>query len=299
MKRKRKYRNIISRITTLQLALPDEVSDLTDIDLFIDLTQGRGTTLFLGQYSKRGILFIFEKLGILTQLKKMGLTNISVEIDTSRSFRHLVRLIHTEQRQKLLISEVVIRRASFFLPEEIKHLMEKKQFDILMIEWILLQNPLDKFSRNKPQLPGQEYPGLSMSSETFEIFYWIGRRTRADGILVVPNFLHSAYIYSRDFFFVNPLYQAIGQSIRQNLIRSEGLAQVAWAGHERKIYNRKNNSFLIWEPSEMILPVSRSMNDYFFSTYYRSLVSKFQNDYDFVIEKGYKKQFSKEWKVNH
>ena len=168
-----------------------------------------------------------------------------------------------------------------------------------MIEWILLQNPLDKFSRNKPQLPGQEYPGLSMSSETFEIFYWIGRRTRADGILVVPNFLHSAYIYSRDFFFVNPLYQAIGQSIRQNLIRSEGLAQVAWAGHERKIYNRKNNSFLIWEPSEMILPVSRSMNDYFFSPYYRSLVSKFQSDYDFVIEKGYRKQFSKEWKANH
>jgi len=297
VRRKRKYRNIISRITTLQLAQPDEINDFTDVDIFTDLTQGRGTSLFLGQYSKRGILFILGKLGILYLLKKKGLTNISVEIDTSRPFQHLLRLIHTIRNQKYLISEIVMRRATFSLPEEIKGLMEKKLYDILIIEWILLQNPIDLFSRQRPQLPGQQYPGLNMTSEAFEILYWIGRRTRGDGVLVVPNYLHSAHIYTRDFFFVNPRYQALITAIQQNLLKQKRLDQVAWAGDEEKIFNRKNNSYLKWKPSEMILPVSRSMNDYFYSTYYRSQVSKFQNDFDFVLDKDYKKHFTKDWRA--
>ncbi|MEE9165871.1 MAG: hypothetical protein V3U24_00195 [Candidatus Neomarinimicrobiota bacterium] len=266
-----------------------------DVDLFTNLAHGRGTFLFLGQYSGRGILSALDKLGILAQLRQRGLYNISVEVDTSRPFQHLLRFFHTETGEEHLICEVVVRRAFFSLPEGIRLGKSTKPYDILIVEWLLLQNPLGKFTKDRPQLPGQEFPGLGLSSETFEILYWISRRLKTDGVLIVPNYLHSAIMYSREFLFVDPHGEAMLKKIKRGLLKTTDLTQVTWACHEEKILEQGKNRYLKWQPSEMILPVSKTMNDYFYSMYYRSQISMHMSDFDFSVEKGYEKRFTSQW----
>lgn len=115
MKPRRKYRDIVKHISTLQLTQPDDVEEMTDEDLFRDLTQPRGSSLFLGTYSSRGILYALKKLGILDQFKARGLDNISVETDTSKPFRHRLRLYHREPGRDFLLVEAVLKRGGVFL----------------------------------------------------------------------------------------------------------------------------------------------------------------------------------------
>lgn len=83
----------------------------------------------------------------------------------------------------------------------------------------------------------------------------------------------------------------------KDLLKEKNFAQVAWAAHEGKIVDRKKKDYLKWEPSGIILPVSKSMNDYFYSTFYRSSVSEYRSEFDFVMEEGYEKQFTNQWRA--
>ncbi|MFQ6676016.1 MAG: hypothetical protein ACE5LH_06680 [Fidelibacterota bacterium] len=284
MKRRgRKYRDIVRHITTLQLIEPDDVEQMTDEDLFSDLTEGRGSSLFLGSYSRRGILFALRQLGILEHLAAQDLDDISAHVDTSDPFRHRLRLVHRENGQDYLVVETVLRRGTFTFPETVTVPLSRKRYDILVVEWLLLQNPLKTFNRDRPRLPGQDHPGLGLAREANEILYWVGRRAGADGVLIVPNYLHTAYFYSHDFHFVDPRFQAMIEEVTRLLFQKFPLATVAWACEKGEILNRRDSTVLTWTPSEMILPVSRALQGYFYSNLYRTRVSELKGDFDFVL----------------
>ncbi|MFQ6616528.1 MAG: hypothetical protein ACE5HZ_07135 [Fidelibacterota bacterium] len=283
MKRRRKYRDIIKHISTLQMTQPDREGEMTGEDIFADLTQGRGSSLFLGTYSRRGILFALKKLGILAELEARGLDNISVEIDTSEPFRHRLRLCHREAGTEYLVVEAVLRRGTFSFPDSITVPLSRQRYDILVVEWLLLQNPLRPFTEERPRLPGQDHPGLGLMEETGEILYWVGRRARADGVLMVPKYLHAAYVYSQDFLFVSPRFQALMERADRQLFRKYPMARVAWAIEEGAVFNRRDASTLTWTPSEMILPVSKALQGYFYSNAYRTQVGRSKQEFDFAL----------------
>jgi hypothetical protein len=294
MKRRRRYRNIVSHITTLELIQSDDSGLLMNGDLFSDLTGGRGTDLFLGQYSKKGIMFALEKLGLLARVKRKGLDNLSVFMDTSRPFQHLFRLHHNEDGKHHLVAELVMRRGTF-TPPEIKS-TTGNSWDILVVEWLMLQNPLASFSSRSPQLPHQNCPGLGLAQEALEIFFWMGRRARCDGVLIIPNSVASAMIYSGEFAFADPCRQGMMKSI-QKLCKQHSLAQVAWAWKEGKIVGKKEGKMDKWIPAEMLLPTSRSTKKYFRSRSYRGRVKKKEPVTKLQIEPGYKKRFTSHWQA--
>lgn len=262
-----------------------------------DLDSHRTTSLFLGQYSKKGILFAFERLGLLQELTRIGLHRISIKIDTTDPFRHFLRIYHYDASESQLITEVVTRKGTFSLPKETKYKKAKSIYHILIIEWLLMQNPKGVFTKERPHLPNQEFPGLYISSAVLEIFYWMGRRMKSDGVLIVPNTLYTGMIYSKEFHFVDAKYEALMLRIKKNLLKKKNFAQVAWASEEGKVIYHHNNKQFTWKPKEMILPVSRAMNDYFFSRFYRTGVLRHFMKTKLYIEQGYRKQFDEEWKA--
>lgn len=262
-----------------------------------DLDSHRTTSLFLGQYSKKGILFAFERLGLLQELTRIGLHRISIKIDTTDPFRHFLRIYHYDASESQLITEVVTRKGTFSLPKETKYKKAKNIYHILIIEWLLMQNPKGVFTKERPHLPNQEFPGLYLSSAVLEIFYWMGRRMKSDGVLIVPNTLYTGMIYSKEFHFVDAKYEALMLRIKKNLLKKKNFAQVAWASEEGKVIYQNNNKQFTWKPKEMILPVSRAMNDYFFSRFYRTGVLRHFMKTKLYIEQGYRKQFDEEWKA--
>jgi len=296
MARRWKYRNILRHISSLELIQPDNDNRLTDEDFYLDLSANRGTSLFLGQYSRRGSMFVLERLGLFSYMAELGLDNPAVHIDTSQPFRHLFRLMHADENRELLITEAVMREGTFKFSRGKDRQKSKEIFSILALEWLLMQNPLGTFTYRRPQLPSQEYPGLGLAREAFEIFYWLARRRKVDGVLIIPDSLHTAIIYSREFLFPDPQYQAMILQVRQTLLRRRNLAQVSWACQEQKITNVVYGSTFKWEPSEMLLPVSKRLHDYFYSRRYRRNVTRQRDKYRFEIERGYQKQFTPDWR---
>ena len=59
---------------------------------------------------------------------------------------------------------------------------------MLSIEWLLLQDPTKTFSKSKPQLPGQEHPGLGMLRELLEMLYQACLRLELDGLIMQTMF---------------------------------------------------------------------------------------------------------------
>lgn len=121
--------------------------------------------------------------------------------------------------------------------EGIKHLrgyFGQKRLQMLVIEWLRLQNPRQSFGERMP-LPGQMHPGLGLGSEIDSVLVGLATDSHRDGILNLPEHWYNAYMYtksSKPYKFMNPAFQGFFQSICDALeddIRARGLPTVAWA----------------------------------------------------------------------
>lgn len=293
--RPKKYRNLVKHIQRDLLFQESGSFSLTQEDLFNDLTTSHGTSRFMGVFSTRGIKFILRKFGYFDHLKRVGLPKPIITLDTNDPFKHRIQVSHQIEGNNFLSGELVMRRSTFKTPS----LGEKKYppADLLLIEWFLLQNPLKKFSRRRPQLPGQDFPGLGISSIIFETFYWMAKRLGADGVVLVPNYLHTGLFYGRRFMFINPKRQGTLFVIDKIRNIKYSLNQLSWACAEGQLIDRKTDSVFIWKPAPMILPVSKLAREYFGSEIYINKAKSSQKKLDLRINKGYKKLYNSNWKA--
>ena len=293
--RPKKYRNLVKHIQRDLIFQDSESLSITQEELFNDLTTSRGTSRFLGVFSTRGIEFTLRKFGYFDHLKPVGLAEPIINLDTDDSYKHRIQVNHPIGEGLLLSGEIIMRRSTFESPP----LGDKKYppADLLVIEWFLLQNPLKKFSRRRPQLPGQDYSGLGISKIIFEIFYWMAKRLGADGVVLVPNYLHTGIFYGRRFLFINPKRQGTLFAIDKTRNIKYSLNQLSWACTEGHLINRKTDSAFIWKPAPMILPVSKLAREYFGSEIYTNKVKSHQKKVDLRINKRYKKLFNSNWRA--
>lgn len=285
--RPKKYRDLVKHIQRDLVFQDSESFSLTQEDLFNDLTTSRGTSRFLGVFSTRGIEFTLRRFGYFEQLKKAGLPEPIINLDTSDPYKHRVQVSHRIGERVYLSGELVMRRSTFKSPP----LGDKKYppADLLVIEWFLLQNPLKKFTRRRPQLPGQDYPGLGISSIIFEIFYWMAKRLKADGVVLVPNYLHTGIFYGRRFMFSNPNKQGTLFAIDKLLKTKHSLYQLSWACAEGQLIDKITDSVFIWKPAPMVLPVSKLAREYLGSDIFLNKARSAQKKLDLKINRGYKK----------
>ncbi len=293
--RPKKYRNLVKHIQRDLVFQESESLALTQEDLFNDLTISRGTSRFLGIFSTRGIEFTLRKFGYFDHLKHVGLPKPIINLDTSDSYKHRIQVSHQIGEKIRLSGEIVMRRSTFKTPT-----LDGKNYppaDLLVIEWFLLQNPLKKFSRRRPQLPGQDFSGLGISNIIFEIFFWMAKRLKADGVVLVPNYLHTGIFYGRRFLFINPARQGALFAIDKIRNVRYPLNQLSWACAEGQLIDKRTDSVFIWKPAPMILPVSKLAREYFGSDIYISKTKSSQKKLDLKINKGYKKLFNSNWEA--
>ena len=293
--RPKKYRNLVKHIQRDLLFQESGSFLLTQEDMFNDLTISRGTSRFMSVFSTRGIEFILRKFEYFNHLKHIGLPKPIINLDTSDSYKHRIQITHQIGKKMRLSGELVMRRSTFKTPT--LDVIKYPPADLLVIEWFLLQNPLKKFSRRRPQLPGQDFSGLGISSIIFEIFYWMAKRLGTDGVVLVPNYLHTGIFYGRRFMFINPKRQGTLFAIDKIRNTKYSLNQLSWACAEGQLINRKTDSAFIWKPAPMILPVSKLAREYFGSEIYTNRVKSHQKIVDLRINKGYKKLFNSNWKA--
>ncbi len=285
-KYRKEYRKIAKRLT-----LADIQGGVNDDQLSLDnlVSDGRvnsSSNFLMGVFSEKGILRVLEAFGFLKLLAKIGLKNICMQLDSSDPHCHRLYLFHDKPLTEKKICELVLKQGPIHFQEGILSNFPERDPVLLQIEWLLLQNPAIEFSARRPRLPGQSYPGLGLGDRLMELLIIMTRRLALEGMVAKPNYYHTAYIFARDFVFVNPVHQAILRRINQDLLSKYSFYTAAWASYYDCIINTVDNQIFTWEPGYLILPLTKDYIRYFRSKEYLKEVEVHIPEFRFRIDKA-------------
>jgi len=231
---------------------------------------------FLDFYTKNGIKLALKKYGMVNKLREKGFNYIDVKIGKREDGSDYLVIFEPPFKKDRFIAELVVRKTSF-----------KDIFPVLKIEWLCLQNIHGNFSKEKPRLPGQNFPGLGLGKEALQLIMLMGIRLKFHALLNSPQYFHNAYIYSVAFYFDNP--RDFGRlKALERLMKEEGLtlSQFAWAMEEGRVYKKGEKKPYKWEPAIQILPLRTYLENRYGTEDYWHIVKKYSERYEFFLKKG-------------
>ena len=280
----KKYWQIAKRLTTAQLQKEtDDKVSLDEGDLFNINIGKRGHSYFLGYYSEEGLKLALEKYGIVEELAKRGFTNLVYRMDTSDPYVHRLTIYDGKSHPRHMLIESVLKRERKKLQLPFEHKMNGYTFEALSIEWMCMQNPRASFSKEHPQLPGQNYPGLGMASKAVIILMLIAWRLRLAGLINTPDHYHNAYIYSRIFYYLDPEMQARLTALSRDMKKYD-LVKVAWALEWGAVIDENSGKPALWQAAPQVVPLDEKLKAFFNSSSYNKYVKEQSKKYRFRLD---------------
>lgn len=284
-KRSKKLRLISRRLTTHQLRrLQENKLTFSYDDLLGESPVQRSSPYFLGYYSPDGIKYALEKYGFYRELKKRGYDNVLTAIDTQDPYKQRIAVYWERKDQEHLLGELVVKRKHVTVYTPFPSLIHGRNFEVVAVEWLCMQNPRGQFPPDKPRLPGQRYPGLGMGDMVMEMLILMSARLRTAGLLNVPEHFHNAQMYSPQFRYLDPLYEAKRQAIERDLLSRYPIATVSWAIDLNCV--TENDKPFEWFVAEQIIPLDRDLKDYFRSREYRRYVETSSGKYRYRLDEA-------------
>lgn len=181
------FERIARRLTALELRArtADEDEDLLD-------PASRTSGDFVHAYSEEGIRHIINEYGLRERLAAQGLADVVVRITQDDPFRHRLTLTLPEPVAGVRdVMDLRLHLCTLGLPGD------RDPFDVVVVDWLLMQNPRRLFSAERPRLPGQVFPGTGMGRAVGQLLALLCRRIGRAGLLIVPEHFHLAELYSK------------------------------------------------------------------------------------------------------
>ncbi|MFZ5470529.1 MAG: histone deacetylase, partial [Myxococcota bacterium] len=195
----------------------------------------------LGFYTSEGLEFAFYRYGILPHLHRLGYDRLHVELDEVSGGGRVRVMGFSDGKDQVLMEAV----------------LEKKQLagsTVLFVNWLSLRNPRARFSDKRPQLPGQEVPGLGLARETAELLGLMARRLVLDGVAFRPAWFHIAYAGRYRARFVDPARQGRFEALMRDL-KHLSLLKATTAVAQGRV--RLDGKPYQWEADDMVYWLSR------------------------------------------
>jgi hypothetical protein len=254
-------------------------------EIFSELHDKQGSSLFLGRYSLAEVVAVLNKKGFLKEARKRFLWPLAYELDSSEAPLQRLRIFLRRPAPENLIVDVKLRECEF-APKApaVDGLPPLLPLKALAFEWLTLQNPLDTFGEPFTPLPGQTRPGLRMRSRIMGLFVYLARLTRKDCLMAFPAYFHNAVLFSRYFRFWNPRKEAEVLAIRR-AFNHMPFRQLAWAVHLNCL-RRADGRVYEWAAEEQIYPLTRPPKEYFDSRRYREVVKTVQKSAVFTLDRA-------------
>ncbi len=289
----RRYQRIAKLLTTAELQAPNSSEALlSEKDLFELNIGARSDGLFLGFYSKKGIINAFRRYSIIKSLNALGFNDLIFEINTNDPYIHRLVIYDGKKASNRLLIEAVLRRQTIEIQMPFQTGLNGRQYETLAIEWLCMQNPKKSFTKKRPQLPGQLFPGLGMASKAVEILLITAWRLHLAGLLNTPDHFHNAYLYSRIFYYLNPDHQAWFEALKRDL-KNYPLHVISWAIEWNLVIDKKRSKPLEWIAGQQIVPLNRDLKNLFTSKEYRHYVQQKSKTFQFSLDYEKYKQIAK------
>ncbi len=236
-----RYRRISSKMSGSLLG----DGELTERDIEADLHIVRKPERFLGAYAAHGIEYALLEFGILDLLEGLGYRDIAVTVCArGRGENFSVTGVASGARH-LLIDCVASRQLVGGMPQ-------------LFIEWLTLRHPIATFGPTRPQLPGQEVPGLGILQEVAGLLLHFAERLKLAGVVFRPASYHVAVIASSRFHFVDSARQGRFEALQRDSAHL-ALGEVSRALDENRV--TLNGNPYRWEADEMVFSETALHND--------------------------------------
>jgi acetoin utilization deacetylase AcuC-like enzyme len=212
---------------------------LTEADVAEALGLPRtGPPRLLSFYTAEGLEFALEKYRILPLVRRLGFEALHVVIDRAGSCdrgRLLGKDSTTGAEVTLVELEVERRKVG--------------SGTFLFVNWLSLRNPRSRFSSTRPQLPGQEVPGLGLAKEMTHLLTLIAARLLLDGVAFRPSWFHMAWAARHSARFVDPGRQGRFEALCRD-VRGIPLLEATRAMADGRV--RLNGAPYAWEADEMV-----------------------------------------------
>jgi hypothetical protein len=222
---------------------------LTEEDLVGVLPEAPKRTRFLSHFSEHGVELLLERLGLLDQFRLRGFRHPTVELDFSGSVGDTLRVWSEPDRRELLMELRVNRNTRVV-----------RGCEVLVIEWLLLQNPRAHFGPYRRPLPGQKHPGMGLLKEVFGWLVVVAEVLELDGIYYVPSSYHVAIQSRRRVYFLDPRHEAWMQALDE-LFAGVPLAEASTTIADDRVVDEASGHRLKWEGYPMVLPVSDRLRE--------------------------------------
>ena len=237
-------------------------------DIFPEINLSLHVQKLFNYYTRGHIEFQMNKLGIYHKLKKKGHHDLWIELFDRPGNQNMIRLKSEVNQIIYTLIESVVEIVNYKIP------WLDDKLKLLNVEWLLAQNPLEPFTLQRPQLPGQDHPGLGISDEILSIFVEACNRFKLDGVIHCPSHYHVAVKAMRHFHYPDPQDDAIFAAVRGALDKYS-LKEASLIMAKGLLVDSKQQVISI-NHKKLIYPVSSKLENYFQSEdYQHSFNSKF------------------------
>jgi len=236
--------------------------ELTDDELLDELRKAPKQDLYLGRYTEADVKEILARHGIINKLNGMGFDNIHVEIRTDEVYTHRLYVYYDQKDYDHILIELRLREGVFRPREQFVPELVIGPLPMIMVDWLMLQNPKKEFSDRRPALREQRHPGLGLLNTLIPIIVETARETGRAGILDTPEHYHGALFYSRFYRFFNPDVEGRFLAMQRDLAAIP-LHTISQGIYHDCLKNTSTGQYEKWGPGEQILPVSAELTGYF------------------------------------
>lgn len=215
---------------------------LTDADVAEALGLPRaGPRKLMHYYTAEGLEYALERYRLLPVVRRLGFENLHIAIDKVGGYDR-VRLLGRDKRTGADVTLIDLE-------------VERKQLAdgvYLFVNWLSLRNPRAQFSAMRPQLPGQEVPGLGLAREMTQLLGLMAKRLMLDGVAFRPSWYHMAWAARHNAHFIDARRQGRFEALMRDLATLSLLdaTRAVAEGHVRL-----NGAPYAWEPDEMVYRV--------------------------------------------
>ena len=221
---------------------------LTEEDLAGILPGAPRETRFLRYLSRHGVELVLERFGVFDQLRLRGFEHPALDLELEHSLGQTLRIWGGPEKTELLV-ELRVNRTQHAIPG----------LEVVVIEWLLLQNPRAEFGPYRRPLPGQQHPGLGMLAQILGWLVVLCERQGLDGIVYSASHFHIAAQSRRLVRFLDPAQEAEFRAFAGAL---EGLqlTEASRAVDEGRVVDGDGAPHR-WPACTVVLPVSARLKE--------------------------------------
>lgn len=219
-----------------QGALTDALINEEDIADQLGIHTSRRRS-FLGFYSTAGIEHGLFEYGLLPHIERLGYSDLRIALDATPQGDRCRLFGRSSDGAEHVLLELVL---------EIRRIGDER---LLFVHWLTLRNPRVQFTVRRPQLPGQDTPGLGLARECAELLGRIAHRLGLVGVAINPAWYHVAYSARYEMEFADPARQGRWLALVRDM-SGVPLLEVTMAVSAGRV--RLGDDVYVWEADEMV-----------------------------------------------